>query len=96
MDASNNKDGQVHWSKKGYLLEDDLRFKVLFNSISVLSGQKFGDKERLCAMELCLRLEKFPPQAGLELRTARSVGMELQGFRLIIGVLFQIQIKKKA
>ena len=28
---------------------DDLRFYVLFNSISVISGQCLDDNERLCA-----------------------------------------------
>ena len=32
---------------------DDLRFYVLFNSISVISGRCSDDNERLCAMELC-------------------------------------------
>ena len=30
---------------------DDLRFYVLFNSISVISGRCSDDNERLCAME---------------------------------------------
>ena len=30
---------------------DDLRFYVLFNSISVISGRWADDNERLCAME---------------------------------------------
>ena len=30
---------------------DDLRFYVLFNSISVMSGQWAGDNEKQCAME---------------------------------------------
>ena len=38
---------------------DDLRFNVPFNSISVISGQWVDDNERLCAMELCLRLRRF-------------------------------------
>ena len=38
---------------------DDLRFYVLFNSISVISGRCLDDNERLCAMELCLRLRRF-------------------------------------
>ena len=32
---------------------DDLRFYVLFNSISVISGRWLGGNERLCAVELC-------------------------------------------
>ena len=35
------------------------------------------DNERLCAMELRLRPERFPPPAGLEPGTARSVGQRL-------------------
>ena len=38
---------------------DDLRFYVLFNSISVISGQCLDDNERLCAMELRLRMRRF-------------------------------------
>ena len=35
---------------------DDLQFYVLFNSITVISGRWEVDNERLCAMELRLRL----------------------------------------
>ena len=56
---------------------DDLRFNVLFNSISVISGQWADDTERLCAMEPRLRLKRSSPQAGLELTTARLVGQRL-------------------
>ena len=38
---------------------DDLRFYVLFNSISVISGRCLDDNERLCAMELRLRMRRF-------------------------------------
>ena len=38
---------------------DDLRFYVLFNSISVISGRCMDDNERLCAMEVRLRLRRF-------------------------------------
>ena len=38
---------------------DDLRFYVLFNSISVITGRCSDDNERLCAMELRLRLRRF-------------------------------------
>ena len=41
-------------------IEDNLRFYVLFNSISVISGRRTGDNERLCAMERRLRLKRFP------------------------------------
>ena len=40
---------------------DELRFYVLFNSVSVISGQWEVDNEKLCAMELRLSL------AGIEL-----------------------------
>ena len=49
---------------------DDLRFYVLFNSISVISGQWMGDNERQCAVGLRSRSERFPLQAGLETGTA--------------------------
>ena len=39
--------------------DDDLRFYVLFNSISVISGRCLNDNERLCAMELRLRMRRF-------------------------------------
>ena len=39
---------------------------VLFNTITVISGRSEDDNERLCAMELRLRLKRFPPSAGLE------------------------------
>ena len=38
---------------------DDLRFYVLFNSISVISGRCLDDNERLCAMELRLGMRRF-------------------------------------
>ena len=37
----------------------DLRFYVLFNSISVISGRCLDDNERLYAMELRLRMRRF-------------------------------------
>ena len=46
---------------------------VLFNSITVISGRWACDNIRLCAMEPRLRSKRFPPQAGLEPETARSV-----------------------
>ena len=55
---------------------DDLRFYVLFNSISVISGQWVGDNERLCAMEL-FTVVKISPQVGIKLGTPRSVGQDL-------------------
>ena len=46
-------------------LMDVLRFYVLFNSMSVISGQWADENERLCAMKLRLRLRRF--RSGLEL-----------------------------
>ena len=40
---------------------DDLQFYILFNSISVISGQSEADNERL------LKFEKISPQVGIEL-----------------------------
>ena len=33
---------------------DDLQFNIIFDSISVITGQWVGDSGRLCAMESCL------------------------------------------
>ena len=41
-----------------------LRFYVLFNSISVISGQWADDNERLCAMEPHLQLRRFRLEWG--------------------------------
>ena len=38
---------------------DDLRFYVLFNSISVILGRRVDDNERLCAMEPLNGCEDF-------------------------------------
>ena len=43
---------------------DDLRLYVLFNSISVISGQWADDNERRCAMEFRLRLRRFCLEQG--------------------------------
>ena len=40
-------------------MKDDLLFYVLFNSISVISGQWTDENQRLCAVEFRLRLRKF-------------------------------------
>ena len=56
---------------------EDLRLYVLFNSILVISGRWLDDNERLCAMELRLRLERFLSQAGIEPSPARSVYQRL-------------------
>ena len=38
---------------------DDLQFYILFNTVTVISGRWDNDYERLCAMELRLRLGRF-------------------------------------
>ena len=38
---------------------DDLRFYVLFNNISVISGRWLDDNERLCARDLRYETEHF-------------------------------------
>ena len=43
---------------------DDLRLYVLFNSISVISGQWADGNERRCAMEFRLRLRRFCLEQG--------------------------------
>ena len=43
---------------------DELRFCVLFNSIPVTSGRWEVDTERLCAMELRLRLRRLRLERG--------------------------------
>ena len=47
---------------------DDLPFYILFNSVSIISGQLEIDNERLCAMNSIY----FPPTAGLESLTAKT------------------------
>ena len=54
-----------------------LRFFVLFNRISVKSGQLLDDNENVCALEPRLPLVRLPTQAGLEPETARSVCQRL-------------------
>ena len=53
---------------------DEWLFYVLFNSVSVISGQWVGDNERLFAMESHLRLKESLPQVGFEPGTTRSAG----------------------
>ena len=57
-------------------LMDDLRFYVIFNSISVISGRWLADNERICAIEPLLRSIRFPSQARLDSGIARSVGSD--------------------
>ena len=70
LEFANNVDPDDGWM-------DDLRFYVLFNSISVISGQWADDNDRLCEMKPRLRLKRSSPRAGLELTTASSVGQRL-------------------
>ena len=41
---------------------DDLRFYVLFNSISVISGRSLGDNEMLCANGTLFTVDKISPR----------------------------------
>ena len=59
-----------------YRRMNDLRFYVLFNSISVIPGRCSDDNERLCAMELRLRLRRITSTED-RTRSARSVGQRL-------------------
>ena len=54
-----------------------LRFYVPSNIISVILGLWIDHNERLCAMKLRLRQNRFPPPASLELGTARPAGERL-------------------
>ena len=51
---------------------DDLRFYVLINTISVISGRYDVDNERLCVVEVRLRQEDFASSWD-RTRSARSV-----------------------
>ena len=46
---------------------DNLQFYILFNNISVLSGQKKGDNGRLCVTEPCLWLKRYQSLKDLNL-----------------------------
>ena len=48
---------------------DDLRFSILFNTISVISGQLDGDYERFHAVMCCLGLNRFSSSLGLKFMT---------------------------
>ena len=54
MSASSARDGWMN----------DLRLCILFNNISVISGQLEVDNERLCAMEPRLGLVRFCLEQG--------------------------------
>ena len=53
---------------------DDLRFYVLFNGISVISGRWADDNKKAVCNGTPFTAEKISPRAGLEHGTARSVG----------------------
>ena len=55
---------------------DDMRFYVLFNSVSVISGRCMDDNERLCAMILRLRLRRYTSSED-RTRFTRSIGQRL-------------------
>ena len=50
-----------------------LRFYVIFNSISIISGRWVGENERMCVIEPRLRFKRFS-LPGIDLGTARSSG----------------------
>ena len=58
---------------------DDLRFYVLFNSTSVISGCWVGDNERLCAMEPSLQLKRSPPSMGKVSKKAGNTHISQDG-----------------
>ena len=49
----------MHFMEQTDRWMDDLRFYVLFNSISVITGRCLDDNERQCAMKLRLRMRRF-------------------------------------
>ena len=61
---------------------DDLRLNILFNSISVISGQWADDNEKAVCSGTPFAVEKISPRAGLEFGTTRSVGQCLTHVRL--------------
>ena len=77
---------------------DDLRFYILFNSISVKSEWWADDNERLCAIEPCLQLKRSPPLVGLKPETTRSVGQRLtnwassKGWKFVVLIFFLIYV----
>ena len=52
----------------------DLRF---YEFLTVFQSYQDGDNEKMCVMEPRSRLERSPPRAGLEPRTALSIGQGL-------------------
>ena len=54
---------------------EDLQFDILFNSISVISGQWADDNENVCAMALsCLWLGRFRLKQGSNPNSASRNG----------------------
>ena len=53
---------------------NDLRFNVLFKSISEESGRWADDNEKAVCNGSAFAVKKISPRAGLELGTARSIG----------------------
>ena len=58
--------------KRLLCLDDELRFYVPFNRISVISGQWKSKHERPCAMKRRLASERISPSAGFEPETPWS------------------------
>ena len=56
---------------------DDLQFYILFNSVSDISERWLGVEEKLCAVEPCLWLKRFLPQAGLKPGTIKFIVQRL-------------------
>ena len=54
---------------------DGLRLYILFNSISVISEWWEVDNERLCVIELRLKLCRFPPPATIECSQQASASL---------------------
>ena len=58
-------------------IEKGLGWVYPLSTLSLLSGRGKNNNRRLCAMEPRLRLEKFPPPAGLEPRTTITASQRL-------------------
>ena len=74
---------EPHSRLKDARLKQGLKKRLLGQQASALptgapiSGRCKDGNERLCPMECRLQLDRFPPQAGLKLGTASSVGQRL-------------------
>ena len=66
--------------KDYYLFEedekDDLRFNVISNSISVISGRRKGDNKKLCVQWNPVSIKEFA-SPEIEPGTSRSAGQRL-------------------